>query len=396
MSVFRRVMVFVVAPFLLIGFCGVMGMMTMMGALSSAEAERQADEAAACGQDDPEVKQYVGKTLTFKDLNAEQRKTATIIVTTGAQLRATDRDKAIAIAVAYIEGKLHNPQVPTDHDSIGAFQQRPSMGWGDKPAYKGDTRTPVQRLQDVSYSAARFYEKLFRIPNRPSVPFGRLAQKVQISAFPDRYARYEGLGNSVVVAARAQGVSASPVAATSAPVDCKAEQRKADASPGAVTGKVSALGWAWPAPGPAGSGYRSADRPSHAGVDIIAGRYATIVPASNGVVTKVKCNASTGNCDVDGGISVKGCGWYVEVTHGIAATAAGNVTVMTRYCHMSERPSVTVGQQVVGGKTKLGRIGSSGNSSGPHLHFEVRLNGTDTNPVKWEIAHGVTVPGYVT
>ena len=65
-----------------------------------------------------------------------------------------------------------------------------------------------------------------------------------------------------------------------------------------------------------------------------------------------------------------GCGWYVDILH------AGNV--ITRYCHMVSRPIVRVGQYVGAGEV-IGLSGSSGNSSGPHLHFEVHLNGDSSN-----------------
>lgn len=65
-----------------------------------------------------------------------------------------------------------------------------------------------------------------------------------------------------------------------------------------------------------------------------------------------------------------GYGRTVEITH-----ANG---IMTRYAHLS-RVGVTVGQSIEAGGT-LGGLGSSGRSTGPHLHFEVRINGRAVNP----------------
>ncbi|MFG1928925.1 M23 family metallopeptidase [Cryptosporangium sp. NPDC048952] len=142
---------------------------------------------------------------------------------------------------------------------------------------------------------------------------------------------------------------------------------------------VSAQGWTVPALGHVGSGFRTPDRPGHAGVDIIVPRYTVIRAASAGIVVTSLCNASSGNCDVDGSPAVKGCGWYVEIAHTTGLT--------TRYCHMVERPAVVVGQSVETGQP-LGEVGSSGNSSGPHLHFETRLNGDAVNPIPFMAAHG--------
>jgi murein DD-endopeptidase MepM/ murein hydrolase activator NlpD len=61
--------------------------------------------------------------------------------------------------------------------------------------------------------------------------------------------------------------------------------------------------------------------------------------------------------------------------------------IVTRYCHMVTRPMVTVGMTVTAGQ-QIGLSGSSGNSSGPHVHFEVHENGDQSgrgavNPVPY-------------
>jgi len=142
--------------------------------------------------------------------------------------------------------------------------------------------------------------------------------------------------------------------------------------------------WTQPVNASLVSGFRTPVRPAHDGVDLGAARNTPIRAASSGTVIRVVCNASTNNCNVDGSRSISGCGWYVEVQH--------ILNYVTRYCHMVRRPSVVVGQSVVTGQL-LGYVGSSGSSSGPHLHFEVhtgtpptKLNAID--PIKFMIARG--------
>jgi len=143
--------------------------------------------------------------------------------------------------------------------------------------------------------------------------------------------------------------------------------------------------WVKPVTAPIWGGFRPPQRPTQDGDDLGALRNTPIVAAAAGTVVTAECNASpTHNCDVDGSPAVLGCGWYVEVRH------ADNT--VTRYCHMVRRPLVNVGQPVTVGQ-QLGFVGTSGNSSAPHLHFEVhtgypatRANAID--PVPFMLAHG--------
>jgi len=274
---------------------------------------------------------------------------AATIVAVGAQHGLPARGWVIAVATAMQESSLRN--LPGgDRDSVGLFQQRPSQGWG----------TPAQLL-DPAYASSKFYATLVTIHGWQTMPLTEAAQAVQNSGTPDAYAKWEQDARTLV-------------------------ERVGSRFGRAMTGRfeqcVSNLGWALPAPGPVVSGWRTPDRPTHAGVDIGAPRGTTIRAAGAGTVVTVRCNVSEGTCATEGSPSVKGCGYYVDIDHGQGVT--------TRYCHQLRRPSVQVGQSVAAGQP-IGLVGSSGNSSGPHLHFEVRINGVDTNPVPFLAARGVRI-----
>ena len=99
----------------------------------------------------------------------------------------------------------------------------------------------------------------------------------------------------------------------------------------------------------------------------------------------VRCNITPASygCDRDGSPATPGCGWYVDIEHADH--------VITRYCHQLRRPDVTEGQHVAAGQV-IGVSGSSGHSSGPHVHFEVHLGDrtprSAVDPVPWMRAHG--------
>ncbi|HEX5740765.1 MAG TPA: peptidoglycan DD-metalloendopeptidase family protein [Pilimelia sp.] len=150
---------------------------------------------------------------------------------------------------------------------------------------------------------------------------------------------------------------------------------------------VSRYGWTAPVPGAAGSGFRSVSRPTHDGVDVAVPKGTPLHAAAAGKVIGVYCNVPKGySCDQDGSVKISGCGWYLEIAHA--------ARVVTRYCHLMRRPSVTVGQTVNAGQ-QIGVTGSSGNSSGPHLHFEVHTNAPPAtsanavNPVTFLKSKGV-------
>lgn len=105
----------------------------------------------------------------------------------------------------------------------------------------------------------------------------------------------------------------------------------------------------------------------HTGVDIGAPEGANFVAANDGIVVKAEKNPAYGN--------------MVIIDHG------GGIS--TLYAHGSEI-LVQVGQTVKRGEAVL-KVGSTGYSTGPHAHFEVRINGITTDPLPY-ITNGL-IPG---
>jgi murein DD-endopeptidase MepM/ murein hydrolase activator NlpD len=129
------------------------------------------------------------------------------------------------------------------------------------------------------------------------------------------------------------------------------------APPVAASVRPSASGFIWPISGPITSEFGPRSRDNHPGIDIAGPNGGAIVASKSGTVIYAQFN--------DGGY-----GNLVVIDHGGGFATA--------YGHQS-RIAVSVGQSVSQGQV-IGYEGSTGASTGPHVHFEVRVNGTVQNP----------------
>ena len=123
-------------------------------------------------------------------LNAEMEANARVIISVGQSLGVSEYGIVVALAAAMQESSMRN--INYGHlDSLGLFQQRPSSGWGT-----------AAQLTDPAHAAKLFYggpsnpnkgvtRGLLEISGWQSMTVTQAAQKVQISAYPDAYAKWE-------------------------------------------------------------------------------------------------------------------------------------------------------------------------------------------------------------
>lgn len=141
-----------------------------------------------------------------------------------------------------------------------------------------------------------------------------------------------------------------------------------------IGGNVSASGFMWPVPGQSRIsskyGYRihpiTGDKKMHHGIDIASPSGVAIVATKAGKVTQAKYSGGYGNLTI--------------IDHGGGYTS--------RYAHQSKF-ATSVGATVNAGQV-IGYVGSTGASTGPHLHFEIRIGNDSKNPTNFVSASGST------
>ncbi|PWI11880.1 heavy metal transporter [Streptomyces sp. NWU339] len=151
-----------------------------------------------------------GATYEF---TPEQAVNAATITAVGTARELPERAVTIALATALQESALRNIDYG-DRDSLGLFQQRPSQGWG----------TP-EEIMDPVYSAEKFYEGLEKVPGYTRLPLTVAAQRVQLSGFPQAYAKHEP--DATLLAAALTGHSAATLTCKGRPGTTRAADAEA-------------------------------------------------------------------------------------------------------------------------------------------------------------------------
>lgn len=301
---------------------------------------------------------------------------AATIITVGSGIEGVGRQGVlIALMAALTESTLRmlanaahpesldmsNDGLGSDHDSLGLFQMRPSSGWGT-----------VAELMDPKYQVRAF----FGGPEGPNYPSpaglldiagwqtadpGSAAQSVERSAYPDHYQEYQPVAEAIIktlTKPTITGGSGAPLAAVA--------ETSSIAFPLPSGTWVRSSGHGWRTDPMTGS------RAFHAGTDYAAPEGTPILAVADGVVSWAG--------------PYGGYGQLIVIEHRI-----DGARVASAYGHMWPTGIyVTVGERVSAGQ-HIADVGSSGKSTGAHLHFEIRPGGSfepSVDAEQWLAEHG--------
>lgn len=169
-------------------------------AVAKVEAVKKETKTAA--QAAPKVVEKPKEVAPVAGLSQTQMNNAKKIVDTAKGMGLGKRAQVIAIATAMQESNLYNlgnpeyqvsigladgGRVGWDHDSVGLFQQRPVSGWG----------TP-ENIMKPEYATRSFLSRLVDVPGWDRMELTYAAQAVQVSAYPEAYAKHEWNATQIV------------------------------------------------------------------------------------------------------------------------------------------------------------------------------------------------------
>ncbi len=240
-------------------------------------------------------------------------------------------------------------------------------------AAKEDIQQKRDDLQKTQDEQVQYQDNLnYKAEELKSSEAQQKALQESLEAYQkEQKAEYERITNEMDSVSDQIAEQSRKEAAAAAAAAAAAKKKGTTSNQVTTTGSGTATRYSgtftWPLPGytsppadTAGVSIRSyGTRKFHKGEDIPAPTGAAIVAAASGTVTTAGW--------------VSGYGNYTVINHGGG--------VMTAYGHQSAI-YVSVGQTVSAGQT-IGAVGSTGNSTGPHLHFEVYVNGATQSPMSY-------------
>lgn len=318
-----------------------------------------------------------GTTVT---LDKRQLTHAATIITTGAGIPGVGQAGVrIALMAALTESRLRmlantsaypesagfpNDGDASDHDSLGLFQMRPAAGWGT-----------VAELMNPSYQAQAFYggkdgpnfpspRGLLDIPGWQSMDPGAVAQAVEVSAYPDRYRNWQPVAEAILTALTTPAPSGNSGDGGGGQVP--ETSRVVFPLPDGSYTSTDSFGWR--------TDPFTGESEFHSGSDLAAADGTPIFAVADGRVAVAEFG---------------GWGGLIIIEHTVKGAR-----VASYYVHMwRDGIYVTAGETVAAGQ-HIGDVGSSGRSTGPHLHLEIHPGGQGQPPVnamEWLAQHG-TVP----
>ncbi|GAA2027459.1 M23 family metallopeptidase [Pseudokineococcus marinus] len=297
---------------------------------------------------------------TIGAYQGEQITNAAAVIQAARDLGLDERAQTVGVMTAIGESTLINVDYgdKVGPDSRGLFQQRSNGAWG---SYQ-DRMTP-------RIAATNFFRALVKVDGWASMPPTLAAHATQHNADPYHYEPYWDDAVQIVSV-----LSGNPDLAATLPAS--AAEACVPGTEVVPAADVTAGGWTAPAGGSFTSPYGMRTNPVtgiyklHGGIDLAPGCGSPIYAAAAGVVTRAGSASSYGH--------------LIVVDH-----SAGAGDVETYYAHMyAPDVLVDVGQSVAAGQ-QIARVGSDGNSTGCHLHFEVHLGGERTDPRPFLADRGV-------
>ncbi len=290
---------------------------------------------------------------TASHWSAEQLDNAKVIAERGQAANAGANGVIIALMTAMQESSLRN--LPHgDRDSVGLFQQRPSAGWGTPQ----EILDPVQ-ASDAFYGVSTHTHNtgLLDVQGWQSLPFGVAAQAVQRSAYPTLYNRWEP--DARALAQLILSGAAGTLDCTGGPGPAQVSGSWAHPLAPAAYALVSPFGMRFDPVNGTWKLHRGQDfavpigTPDRAACDGVIVRTDPADPYGGGMQTDLDCGGG----------------------------------VVLEYMHQSGF-LVKVGDPVKAGQV-IGRTGTTGHSTGPHLHFQVDIDGQATDPVEFMRQRGI-------